>query len=240
MIRIAICDDERIYADMTKDCVEQSIENLGFEYEIDVFRSAALLLNSHQIKVYDVLFLDIDMPRMSGFELAKEIRITSDRSFIIFVTSKNELVYSSFEYQPFGFICKSDNMMQRDINKVINRLARFLKQNKLITVKDNYVMHDIPIRKIVFIQSEKHYLFYTTIDDNGEVVRERNTISEREKMLSEYDFIKLHSRFLVNATHIRNFDIIQNTIVMDNGTKIPVSKSCKADAIEKFRQFKRR
>lgn len=240
MIRIAICDDERIYVDILKDYVKQSIESIGFEYEIDIFRSTVLLLNSHRSKAYDVLFLDIDMPRMSGFELAKEIRITSDRSFIIFVTSKNELVYSSFEYQPFGFICKSDDTMQSDINKVIKRLARFLKQNKLIAVKDNYVMLDIPIREIVFIQSEKHYLHYNTIKDGIGIIRERNTISEREEMLSEYDFIKPHSRFLVNVTHIRNFDIIQNTIVMDNGAKIPVSKSCKVDAIEKFRQFKRR
>ena len=240
MIRIAICDDEKIYVDILKDYVKQAIESIGRKYEIDIFRSTVLLLNSHRNRAYDVLFLDIDMPRMSGFELAKEIRVTSDRPFIIFVTSKNELVYSSFEYQPFGFICKSDNMIQSDINKVIKRLARFFKQNQLITVKDNYVMHEMPIREIVFIQSEKHYLLYNTINEGIGIIRERNTISEREKMLSEYDFIKPHSRFLVNVTHIRNFDIIQNTIVMDNDAKIPVSKNCKVDAIEKFRQFKRR
>lgn len=241
MMRIAVCDDERMYADLICKGVEGAVNEMGFESEIEVFRSGVLLLNSHKKSPYDILFLDIDMPNMSGFELAKEVRDVSIRTFIIFVTAKTELVYSSFDYQPFGFICKSDDSINNDILKVIKRLNPFYKQSRLVTINDNYVSVDIHINRIVYIQSDKHYVLYFTSDGGKDVpIRERNTIALCEKFYSDYDFLKPHSRYLLNMTHIRNLDVLQNTIIMDNGDTIPISKKFKAEALDKYRKFRRR
>lgn len=241
MVRIAVCDDERTYANFICKGVEVAINQMELESEIEVFRSGVLLLNAHRKAPYDVLFLDIDMPNMSGFELAKEVRDVSIRTFIIFVTAKTDLVYSSFDYQPFGFICKSDNSINNDILKVVKRLNPFYKQSRLVAVNDNYVSIDIPINSIVYIQSDKHYVLYFTSDRKKDApIRERNTITLCERFYSDYDFIKPHSRYLLNMTHIQNFDVLQNTIIMDNEDMIPISKKFKAEALDKYRKFRRR
>lgn len=241
MMRIAVCDDERMYANLICKSVEAAVNEMGFKSEIEVFRSSVLLLNSHKKSPYDILFLDIDMPNMSGFELAKEVRDASIRAFIIFVTAKTELVYSSFDYQPFGFVCKNDGSIKNDIMKVIKRLNPFYKQSRLVTINDNYISVDISINSIVYIQSDKHYVLYFTSDKRKDVpIKERNTIAVCEKLYADYDFLKPHSRYLINMIHIQNFDVLQNTIIMDNGDMIPISKKFKAEALDKYRKFRRR
>jgi two-component SAPR family response regulator len=70
------------------------------------FSGAGALINYMDSTYFDVIFLDIDMPEITGFDAAKKVKEISPESKIIFVTSKHDLVYNSFEYQPFYFIRK--------------------------------------------------------------------------------------------------------------------------------------
>ena len=241
MIRIAVCDDERSYLDIISSEINDITYGSNIKIEMDTFKSGELLLHRHEIEPYDIMFLDIDMPKISGFDIAKHIRKDSLRTFIIFVTAKTNLVYSSFDYHPFGFVCKNTNTLRNDLTKIFERLYRYYKQDKVIDILEGYMVTSVAIKDIVYIQSEKHYLlYYTSLRNKHEPVKERSTIQIKEKYFTEYDFIKPHSRYLVNMSHICSFDPFKNTIVMDDGARIPISKSCRSDALAKYRVYTRR
>lgn len=241
MIRIAICDDEIIFLDFMSTALKDIANKLNLDYEVDVFNNGELLLQNHIERPYDVMFLDIDMPKMTGFDIARNIRNKSLKTFIIFVTAKNDLVYSSFDYQPFSFICKNSNSLNNDLEKVFERLFRYYKQSRFIELTDSRIVTSVTINDIIYIQSDKHYLmYYTTTRDHDAPIRERNTILSKEKELIEYGFIQPHSRYLVNAEHIFRLDTILNTIVMDSGHQIPISKKYKKSVLDEYRRYTRR
>ena len=115
MIRIAVCDDNKAFSDLISRLLTGVTESKGIEAAVTSYNSGRELIRDHGEKPYDVLFLDIDMPEINGFEVARSIRADSTRAFIIFVTAKTGLVYESFDYQPFGFICKDSNTLEGEI-----------------------------------------------------------------------------------------------------------------------------
>lgn len=242
MIKIAICDDEKIFIDMLHSNLQDIFSNMPVDVEFSTFSSPTTLLRTYKTKHFDAIFLDIDMPNTSGFSVAKSIREISLNTLIIFVTSKHDLVYDSFEYQPFYFICKSsqDNLYS-DLSHVSEKILMYFKQKKKIEITDIVAGKVfIPISDILYIKSEKHYLLYYLKNGDGIPLKERSTISIKKQELLSYDFFNPHQRYLVNMNHIAHFDSLINTITMKNGDQIPISRNAKNDAFKTFKSFKRR
>ena len=242
MLKIAICDDEKIFIDTLYSHLKPIFNNMYNESEFSSFQNAPALLNAFKADNFDVIFLDIDMPKMSGFEVAKEIRNISTSTLIIFVTSKHDLVYNSFDYQPFYFICKSSiEKLQNDLTHVAEKLTAFFRQNKKIEIEDIATgKFAVSLSDIIYIKSDKHYLLYYLNNGDKTPLKERGKIAKKEVELAHYDFLKPHQRYLVNMNYINRFDTILNSILMTNKDIIPISKSSKDDVLEKFRIFKRR
>lgn len=216
-------------------------KKLSVNVEISIFTSGNIVLHHHKQKHYDILFLDIFMPESSGFDVAKKIRNMSLRTHIVFVTAKQELVYDSFEYHPFYFIRKQPiKALYTELEHVVKKLLVIFKQEKQIDIIDSGVgCTQIAVRDILYIKSEKHYLLYHLTSQNPIPIKERSTIGDKEPTLCEYDFFRPHQRYLVNMHHIDRFDTLINTRIVDGGAQIPISRNMKADALKRFRVFKR-
>ena len=242
MLKVAICDDEKIFIDTLHAHLKPIFDTMFSETEFSTFQNAELLLRSYKTENFDVLFLDIDMPGISGFEVARAIRDVSYHTLIIFVTSKHELVYNSFDYNPFYFICKgSPDKLEADLTHVAEKISAYFRQNKNIDVTDIVAGKiSVSLSDIMYIKSEKHYLLYYLKNDDGIPLKERGVLSKKEDELSSYDFFKPHQRYLVNMNFVSRFDTMINSISMSDKEIIPISKALKNSALEKFRVFKRR
>lgn len=241
MIRIAICDDDKVFLDIVTKNIKNITKNQGLDCEINAFCSGELLLHHYIRSPYDILLLDIDLPKTTGFDIAREVRQSSIKTFIIFVTAKTDLVYSSFDYQPFSFICKNTDSLLQDLEKTFDRLNRHFRQSRIIEITDSRVPVYVAINDIIYIQSERHYLlYYTKKRGLAAPIRERGSLAEKEAALREYCFIKTHSRYVVNIEHVSRFDTLLNTIVMDNGVKIPISRNRFEQVLSEYRKFTRR
>lgn len=104
--KIAIVDDEVYFLNMLSQKISNMIVDFLPKYSIRQFTSGAEFLSQHEQENFDVVFLDIAMPGINGFEVAKIIRQISKKICIIFVTTECELVYDFFDFQPLGFIPK--------------------------------------------------------------------------------------------------------------------------------------
>ena len=106
MIRVVICDDNIVFMNHFKDIVESSLSTYNDDFQISTVSNGNLLLAKHMESEFDIIFLDIDMPDISGFDVAKVLRDNNSRCFLIFITNHSELVYESMDFQPFNFIRK--------------------------------------------------------------------------------------------------------------------------------------
>ena len=108
-IQIVICDDEQKMISNISEVVKDTVSLC----DISCFSSGKDLVESLENERYDLLLLDIDMPGITGLDIAKSIANSDPKPLIIFVTGHDELVYHSLQFHPFGFVRKS--YMDREI-----------------------------------------------------------------------------------------------------------------------------
>lgn len=123
MINIAICDDEQTSLNSIKKLVADFFCSQNIKINISLFSSGEELLSSD--KDIDILFLDIQMKQLNGIETAKKIRNKSYKCFLIFITVLKEMVFQSFEVQPFDYMLKP--IQYDNFKKTMERLLLSMK-----------------------------------------------------------------------------------------------------------------
>ncbi len=215
MIKIAVCDDDRIMLD-------HLAEKIGEYYaggcEIRKYENGEGLLSDIRKQIFDVLFLDIDMPGMDGMQLAEKIRDGNGHVKIIFVTNKDNLVYKSIKYTPFRYIRKSH--MCEELQEAVKELEKALSDDSR-TGMFATELGDICIKlkEITYAEVYNHTLTIHTEDRKLTLCR---TLDDFEEAIGDLGFIRTHKSYLVNYRYIRSF--AGNFAILDDDTEIPVSK----------------
>jgi len=238
-MRIAVCDDNSVMLDTLTDIVEREFTRGGGEYGLTKFRSGGDLLKSHSAAPFDVLFLDICMPDVDGFEVAKAVRKTSDKVFIIFITNKEELIYDSFDFRPFNFVKKeSGSLTERRIAAIIKKLLRHRKQYDDLTLEPAFAeKRVVSVKDIIYISSDKNYLEYILTDAKN--CKVRGTLREAEERFLKCDFVKIHKSFLVNMRHIEKISYTDCKITLTNGNVVYMGKTYKKSIDESYTSYQR-
>lgn len=158
-----------------------------------------------------------------------------ERKRILFFLPSNDLmVYDSFEYQPFYFLRKAQ--YQQVLPKVISKLKGKLKQNGIVQFDIYGSSESIAVSSIIYIQSDNHYIIIHTNKYDYEI---RNTLSQMEKQLLSYDFVKIHKKYIVNLKYIKRIHIAEEKILLDNGVELEISRRNKTNVLKKYKEYKR-
>lgn len=228
-MRIYICDDEKL---ILKE-LEKEIKCHVPEAAILCFDTGSKLLEKIEVSACDVLFLDIDMPEISGMDIAKALSGLCKPPLLVFVTSHDELVYESLQYHPFGFIRKSH--FKLEIEKVLNDCREQLESSKRrfyfrTAGKDAALF----LADIMYFEADGNYLKVYT---NKESYRFRSTVTAVENSLAHYGFVRVHKGFLVNQSAVRL--IGSEEIELTDGTHISLGKSFAAKARQQLLEYLR-
>jgi DNA-binding LytR/AlgR family response regulator len=169
----------------------------------------------------DVVFLDINMPNLSGIQAAK---IIPKPIHIIFTTAYSEHAVESYELNASDYLLKPITF-QRFVNAIDklkpNAIAKETKVSERIIIKSGYQTFQIAIETILFLEKEGNYMTYHTTSNK---ILARESVSEALAKLPS-NFIQVHKSYIIQLERIELFD--QNHLII-NTVKIPVSKSYKA------------
>ena len=208
-MRIAICDDEKVFA-------ENILRKLKFEFGkrsqecsfVTVNRGEELLDICSKEKI-DVVFLDIMMPGFDGFNIAERLRQTKKDIMIVFVSNKENTVFSSYKYNPIWFIPKNQmQFVEPVVDKIINRMKENEEDLSLVQIKMGSRVVELDIRKC-----------------------------EVEMQLEGLWFVKTHNRYLVNIRQIHS--ISNNAVTLSDREKIPISRAQLDIVKDKFQDYLR-
>lgn len=237
-MKVAVCDDNKVMLEYISRKVDENLTSLDVVHKITNFESGTDFISQHEKAPFDVVFLDIKMPDIDGFEVAKSLRTLSDSTQIVFVTTEDGLVYDSFDYQPFCFIPKAKpEILKVKLETVIKKLTDKLAQNRKICLK---LPHDekryIYTDSILYVFSQSNYL---------NVIIESETISIREKIVTFFEklpqqtFVRVHNRYIVNMQWIAAVDFAEFKITMKNDDTFYVSRSYKSSFLDNYNRFQR-
>lgn len=234
-INIAICDDEITALEKIKKEVLNiaNIRNVGvniFTYS-DAKRTVDVICNNEEH--FDILLLDINIPKLSGLEVAKLVREYRENLILIFISAHEQYVFESIEYSPFRYVRK---------NKISDELPLAMKAafTRLENEKDRKIIVKIDDGEIRLCYSE---IMYCEIEDrrlnihlsNGKRLLTWKTIKELIEEMNDEKFIKLHSGCVVNVKYISEFS--NYDVTLDNGERLIVSRRRMKDVKEELLKY---
>ena len=240
MLIFAICDDNPQFAgvlagEIKKFCTYDLPDKIEAEV-IPIFTSGNTLLDYIGNDPIDVLFLDVDMPDINGFEVAERIQREYRDTVIIFVSAYDDFVYSSFEYAPFRFLRKTK--LSEELKDTLVKVVRKCLLNKdSIEINSVSGTEYIRVRDILYFENQSNYYNVYTI--KKKILRCRGSMKALEETLADRDFFRVHSAYIVN---LDNIDIFSNSgkIIMNDGREITVSRQRRQEFKEKYYLFMKR
>jgi len=243
-IRSIIVDDEKhgrenLFGILNEYCPEVEIAG-----KADSVESALSLISIHSP---ELIFLDVEMPGINGFQLLEHLQ---DFSFeVIFVTAYDNYAIKAIRFSAADYILKPVNYkdLQAAVGKVANRIAekqenqrlkqlyRNLRQpgNQRIGLPAGDHIEYADITKIVRCQGEGNYTHIYMSDSCHRLVAK--TLMEFEDLLQEYGFIRVHKTHLVNLQYIASYIRSQAMVKLTNGELIPVSRRRKDAVLESLK-----
>ena len=230
-MKFAICDDDKLLIKKLIDCIKNEYDNLwsGQELLIDTYNSGEKLIDAciNKDKEYNLIFLDVYMDGINGFETAEQLINAESDVRIAFITSNSDLVYDSFDYQPFYFIRKDNYSMV--LKRVLLKLKKVMRQDKVIQVINRGQSLMIPLKNIYYIESDRHsVLLHTTHYDYST----RRSMSDMEQELKDDYFIRIHRKYLVNLKYLKRIDTILDEVTLFNDVRLEMSRHAKENVKE--------
>lgn len=226
-MEIFICDDEpKILSD-----ISSKVRSALPEAAVSEFTSGNALLEAITEDNCDILLLDIDMPEISGLDIAARLTALANKPLLIFVTSHDELVYDSLQFHPFGFVRKGylDKELPRILADCVTELNSRGKHFCFHTASADV---KLPLDEILYFESDGNYLKLFSKDKE---YRFRDTLSAVENALSDSGFIRIHKGFLVNQAAVKMLTSDEAELV--NKTRIPIGRSYSETAKKQLMRY---
>lgn len=216
-MRIAICDDEEIFAKAMEKELRSFFADKEQELQLLYFQTGEALLAAMDAEKPDLLFMDIQLGEEDGVELVRRIRKQNDSLPVIFLTNMESRVLDGYEVKAFYFLFKKE--YQQKLPIIMERyLKEYYYANQLV-IKDHGSVQNVLIKDIYWVEADKRN---TMIHTEKSVLCDAKPIGTFYKQLPEWLFIEAYHCLYVNLDHISRVDA--DSLLLDDGEAVPVSR----------------
>ncbi|HZI26346.1 MAG TPA: response regulator [Chryseolinea sp.] len=243
MLRAILVDDEPNCVHLLARQLEQYCPEVQVLGKITDSTEALELIRREKP---DVVFLDIEMPEINGFQLLEQFKEISFS--VIFVTAYDEFALKAFRFSALDYLLKPVDTF--DLVSAVSKLERQqrLDFRQLDLLKSQYVFGQFPqklavpyqgsiifveLKDIVYCESDSNYT--KLILTNGKHHLLSKTLREVQEFLEGRNFLRVHRQYMVNLDHIRMYKKGEgNYLVMSNEDSIPVGRQHKDRLMQQF------
>lgn len=225
-VNYVIIDDEPAAIDVLKF----HLNNIPFMELKATFRDPLDGLEYLQQHTVDLLFLDINMPKLSGISFPKFLQ---KPPLIIFTTAYSEYALESYELKAVDYLLKPIEFNR--LLQAVMKVKQLLSQNKpgeitspdalpdvsgqTVFIKSGSEFHQLPIQAIKYIESDGNYVTFHTTKRS---ILARYKISEVKELLPQQFFVRIHRSYIVALKHI---ETVKKHCVIIDGNEIPISSN---------------
>lgn len=249
MIKCVLVDDETNALEMMEWLLKTYCPQADIVAMCNTAEKGIEAINRHKP---DVVFLDIEMPRMNGFDMLEQVKNLTFE--IVFCTAYDQFAIKAFKYAALNYLLKPvdpDDLkitMQRIEEKKaipskeqfalllqhINRPPKATPARIALTTGEGLIF--VATGDILYCRAESNYT--NVVLTGGRKIMVSRVLKELDETLSGADFYRVHSSFLININHVKKFIRGEGGyIVMDNDENITLSRSRRQEFMELFSRF---
>jgi two-component system, LytTR family, response regulator len=231
-IRTIIVEDERLARELLKKYLHSIVEieligecQNGFE--------AVKKINTEKP---DLIFLDIQMPKLNGFEM---LELLEEAPVVIFTTAYNHYAIKAFEVNAIDYLLKpyTEERLKEAVERAFEKIKKPVKEKKdlparfdgsyldRIAIKDGTNIVIIPTDKVKYIEAQDDYVMIFTSE--GKYLKQR-TMKYYEENLNPADFVRIHRSYIAAVKEIKQIDLLEKETyqaILTDKKKLPVSKT---------------
>lgn len=224
-LRAAVVEDEESSRRRIVGCLQRFGQEHGISVRVKEYADGEALLQGFRPE-YDVLFLDIEMPRLDGMSAARQIRERDEQVTIIFITNMAQYAIHGYEVGALDFLLKpvSYEALEMRLQKVC-KLAQS-RQESAIVLSLGAGLRKISVSELFYVELVGHDLIYHLRDQRLTL---RGSMREAEEQLRGKPFFRCNSCYLVNLDHVR---AVSEGMAVVGGERLQISRARKKAFLE--------
>lgn len=240
-LRTIIIDDE---PDSTSLLKLQLAQNCPQVEVIAVYNSAVKASDEIENLQPDLLFLDIEMPVINGFELLNKVLHLNFS--VIFITAYNQYALKAFRFNALDYLVKpvdtndlieAVTKAEKKIKPTSTQLSLLQRQMRgeiatKIAIPGHNGVSFIELNEIVFAEASNNYSKLILSDKR--IFTVSKTLKDVQVVLEESHFLRVHRQYVINLNHVKQFNRNESILIMDNGQHLPIARNQKEKLVEKY------
>ncbi|MFI3298935.1 MAG: LytTR family DNA-binding domain-containing protein [Rikenellaceae bacterium] len=236
-LRTIVIDDEPLAAEL----IESYVLKTPFLEHVATFSTALEAINSEELASADLLFLDIQMPNLSGLDFS---RMVDPRTKIIFTTAFNEYAVEGYKVSALDYLLKPISYV--DFLDAADKAAKWFKLLRQsgsvessaqgvgsIFVKSEYKLVRIELRNLLYVEGLKDYVKFQ-LEDGSRPILSLMNLKRAEEILPSDEFLRVHRSFIVRKDKIR---LIERSQIIFGSERIPIGENYKSQFQEYLRDY---
>lgn len=225
MYQFVIVEDNPTSSKKMKSFLEQHARANHYEIKVTVYSDAESFLEN-ACSMYDLVFLDIQLPGKNGMETARIVRERGLSFLIIFVTNLAQFAVNGYEVDALDFIIKpvSQPQLSMKLQKALRRLAQDRSATIAVTVDRS--VRFLSSQDIIYVEILNHDLLFHTVK---QTCRTRGILSDMERKLKDSHLIRISSCYLINMKYVS--ELTAHSLIMTTGEELAVSRTRKKDVL---------
>ena len=231
MIKIAICDDENKFTIELAALIKRYSEDSGTAICTVLYSDGDELVQNYPLDI-DLLFLDIQMPNISGLQAAEAIRKIDPKVGIIFLTSMAQYALEGYKYNATNFIIKPIKYarLKNELDRWLNLYKQ--EQTEHIIVSNDTGKYKVPLNSLKHIETFGRNLMVHTENENMVAYRK---MRDFENELPASSFVRCHASYLVNLLFVKRVEKLE--IELTTGERIPISQPKRKEVMVKLAEY---
>lgn len=241
-LKAVLVDDEADAVNLLKLQIARHCPQIG---EIAVYTNPVKALDEIQFLNPDLVFLDIEMPLMNGFELLQ--KLMPFNFSVIFITAYNHYAIKAFKFNAVDYLVKPI-----DTDDLVAAIARVQKGQPLndsrltalqrqmsgepitkIAISSQSGVFFIDLKEIIYAEADSNYS--TLVLLNGRRFIVSKTLKDLQDLLEESHFLRIHRQYIINLNQVRHLDRTRLNLTMINDAELPVARNQKDKLFEMYK-----
>lgn len=218
MFKIAIVEDQEETRESLNRFVRQYAQEQGLQVEISLITDGAEIAE-HYTPGFDIIFMDVEMPRLDGFGAAEAIRAVDADVVLVFVTNMAQYAIRGYEVDALDYVLKPVNYYQfcTKLSRAIQRVQRRRGGQVVLQLAGGGIQL-LDTADIYCLETRSRMLYYHT--SKGEFAA-RASLQSAEKQLAEYHFVRCNQCYLVNLAYVKG---IENDFALVKNDRLEISR----------------
>ena len=234
-IRIVVADDEELARSLVREYLKESFDVQIVAECANGFQAVKAVT---ELKP-DLLLLDIQMPRLDGFEV---LDLVGRETNVIFITAYDQYAIRAFDVHAVDYLLKpfSAERLAEALDRARKKIARGestapaalvtearapgTKPDRVL-IRDGSEVHVIPVAKIDYVEAQDDYVCYRT---EGKRLLKQQTLADAEMVLDAARFVRIHRSYILNVDRLAKIELYSkdsHSAILRDGTRLPVSRS---------------